>query len=110
MVMRNHPSPKVKVARSKGFVRTLVLALNHVVDSENGKTRFLDEMTALGKAFSLCSTLDEAETYSKEVAFFSAIKATIFKYFSVEQKYAEQERHSLLKQILDNAVVAEGPP
>ncbi len=41
---------------------------------------------AITKAFSLCSTLDEAAPLRKEIAFFSAIKAAIVKYTTVDKK------------------------
>ncbi len=86
----------------------LPLAANHILGLEDGKKRFLDVMAAITKAFSLCSTLDEAEPLRKEIAFFSALKAVITKFTTVDKKRTEEEKNSALKQILDNAVIAEG--
>lgn len=86
----------------------LVPAANHILGLDDGKRRFLDAVLAMTKAFALCGTLDEAGEYKKEMAFFSAIKAAISKYTTVDRKRSEEEKHSALKQILDNAVVAEG--
>jgi type I restriction enzyme R subunit len=86
----------------------LVLAANHLLRLQDGKKRFLDVMTAITKAFSLCGTLDEAAPLRKEIAFFSAIKAAIVKYTTVDQKRTDEAKNSALKQILDNAVMAEG--
>ncbi|USD67709.1 type I restriction endonuclease subunit R [Vibrio sp. SCSIO 43136] len=74
----------------------------------DGKRRFLDEMAAMTKAYSLCNTLDETAGYKNEIAFYSAIKTAFMKYSSVDKKRSDEERNSALKQILDNAVVAEG--
>ena len=65
-------------------------------------------MASITKAFSLCSTLDEAAPLRKEIAFFSAIKAAIIKHTTVDKKRTEEEKNSVVKQILDNAVIAEG--
>ena len=54
----------------------LPIAANHILGLDDGKKRFLDSMVAITKAFSLCSTLDEAVPLRKEIAFFSAIKAS----------------------------------
>lgn len=89
-------------------VKLLVPAANHILGLEDGKKRFLDTVLALSKAYSLCSTLDEASTYHKEIAFLSAVKTAITKHTSVDKKLTEDEKNSALKQILDNAVVAEG--
>uniref|UniRef100_UPI00191C38AF type I restriction endonuclease subunit R n=1 Tax=Endozoicomonas numazuensis TaxID=1137799 RepID=UPI00191C38AF len=74
----------------------------------DGKKRFLDVMAAISSAYTLCSTLDEAEPLKKEIAFLAAVKAAISKYTSVDKKRTDEEKNSALKQIIDNAIVAEG--
>jgi type I restriction enzyme, R subunit len=64
-------------------------------------------MAAVTKAFSLCSTLEEAADLRQELAFFSAIRAILVKDTTTDRKYTESAKHSALKQILDNAIVAE---
>jgi len=86
----------------------LVPATNHILGLENGKQRFMDAVLSITKAFSLCGTLDEARDLRTEIAFFSAVKAAITKFTTVDKKRTEEEKNSALKQILDNAVVAEG--
>lgn len=89
-------------------VMLLPMVANHILGLEDGKKRFLDAMAAITKAFSLCSTLDEAAPLRKEIAFFSAIKAAIIKHTTVDKKRTEEDKNSVLKQILDNAVIAGG--
>ena len=86
----------------------LIPTANHILGLEDGKKRFLDAVLAMNKAYSLCSTLDEARAYHKEVAFLSAVKAAIAKHTSVDRKLTQEDKNSALKQILDNAVVSEG--
>jgi len=86
----------------------LIPTANYILGLEDGKKRFLDAVLAMNKAYSLCSTLDEARAYHKEVAFLSAVKAAITKTTSVDKKLTQEEKNSALKQILDNAIVAEG--
>lgn len=88
--------------------KLLVPAANHVLGLDDGKKRFLDLVLAATKSYSLCSTLDEAKELVKEIAFYSAIKAAISKFTSVDKKRTQEEKNSALKQILDNAVIAEG--
>jgi type I restriction enzyme R subunit len=90
-------------------------AMNHILSLPNpgngkldGKKRFFDVMAPLAKAYTLCSTLDEAAEYKKEIAFFSAIKAALSKYTGTEKRRTDEEKHSAMKQIIDNAIVAEG--
>ena len=106
------PNPKAKGFDYSGFEekpnKLLIPTANYVLGLEDGKKRFLDTVLAMSKAYSLCSTLDEARTYHKEIAFLSAVKAAITKHTSVDKKLTQDEKNSALKQILDNAVVAEG--
>ncbi|MDH0717850.1 type I restriction endonuclease subunit R [Acinetobacter junii] len=88
--------------------RLIIPAANYVLSLKDGKKRFLDLVLAINKAFSLCSTLDEAKNLHKEIAFYSAIKAVISKHTSVDRKLSQAEKDSTLKQILDNAVIADG--
>jgi len=88
--------------------KLLVPAANYVLSLNDGKKRFLDLVLAATKSYSLCSTLDEAKELRKEIAFYAAIKAAISKFTSVDRKRSQEEKNSALKQILDNAVIAEG--
>jgi type I restriction enzyme R subunit len=87
----------------------LVPATNHILkDPKNVKKRFLDLVLTINKSFSLCSTMDELQELKIEIAFLNAIKATLLKYTTVDKKRLEEEKNSALKQILDNAIIAEG--
>lgn len=86
----------------------LIPAANYILGLPDGKKRYLDLVLAAAKAFSLCSTLDEALKLRKEIAFYSAIKAAISKFSTVDQKRLWEDKNSILKQILDNAIIAEG--
>lgn len=98
--------------------RTNALAIlpetaNHILGLEpqgdkTGKQRFLDVMASITKAYSLCSTLDDAAEYHLEIAFLSAVRAAIVKNTTVDQKLDHDRRNSAMKQILDNAIVSEG--
>jgi type I restriction enzyme R subunit len=83
-------------------------AANHILGLDDGKKRFGDVMASVTKAYSLCSTLDEAAALRKETAFFSAIKAIIVKDGTSKTKPSGEAKNSALRQILDNAIVAEG--
>ena len=106
------PGPKGKGFSYSGFEtephKYLVPTANYVLSLEDGKKRFLDTVLAMNKAFSLCATLDEAQELQKEVAFLSQVKTAITKFTSVDKKLTEEEKNTALKQILDNALVAEG--
>ena len=77
-------------------------------EERDGKRRFLDVMAAMTKAFSLCNTMDETQGYKNEIAFYSAIKTAFIKHSTVDKKRSDEERNTALKQILDNAIIADG--
>jgi type I restriction enzyme R subunit len=89
-------------------VKLLIPAANHVLGQEDGKKRWADAVLGITKAFSLCGTLDEAVALREEIAFFQAIRAVIAKATESDKTLSEDRRNAVLKQILDNAVVAEG--
>ncbi len=106
------PGPQSKGFDYSGFEQDpndlLIPTANYVLGLEKGKNRFLDTVLAMNKAYSLCNTLDEARAYHKEVAFLSAVKTAISKHTSVDKKLTQEEKNSVLRQILDNAVIAQG--
>ncbi len=85
----------------------LMPAANYILSLEDGKKRFLNIVLAMTKAYSLCCTLDEIKGIKTEIAFFSALKAVITKFTTVDKKLNYEEKNSALKQILDNAIVVE---
>ncbi|HCG6061848.1 TPA: type I restriction endonuclease subunit R [Vibrio parahaemolyticus] len=85
-----------------------ISGLSHRNKVRDGKRRFLDVMAALMKAFSLCNTLDEVDGYKSEIAFYGAIKTAFLKHSTVDKKRSDELRNSALRQILNNAIVADG--
>jgi len=106
------PGPKGEGFDYSGFEndphKLLVPTANYILGLEDGKKRFLDTVLAMNKAFSLCATLDEAQSVQKEVAFLSQVKTAITKFTTVDKKLTQEEKNTALKQILDNALVAGG--
>ena len=90
-------------------------AMNHILSLPNsrtgeldGKKRFLDIMAEINTAFTLYSTLDEAKVYAKEIAFWGYVKSGLTKFTTIDKRLTEEEKNSALKQIIDNAIIAEG--
>lgn len=81
-------------------------AANHILGLEDGKKRFADNALALTKAFSLCSTLDEAKAVREEVAFMQGIKVILTKREISAKKRTNEERELAIRQIISSAVVS----
>jgi type I restriction enzyme R subunit len=88
--------------------------MNHILSLEgpdkklDGKKRFLDVMAAISKAYTLCSTMDEVAVLKIEIAFFGAVKNAINKFTTIDKRRTDEEKNSALKQIIDNAIIADG--
>lgn len=89
-------------------VQLLLPAANHILGLENGRKRYFDVVLAISKAYSLCGTRDEAMVLREEIAFFQAVKVVISKASTSDKKLAEEKKDQVIKQILDNALLAEG--
>ena len=100
-------------------LQLLPRVMNHILSLEgasgldgktelNGKKRFLDIMASIRASFTLCGTLDEAQAYSKEIAFFGAVKNAISKFTTIDKRRSDEDKNTALKQIIDNAIIAEG--
>lgn len=60
-------------------MRMLPGAMQHVLEQDDGKKRFLDTVAALSKAFALASTHDDARKVRDEVGFFQTVRTAINK-------------------------------
>ncbi len=80
--------------------------MEHILQQEDGKDRFVQHVTELSKAFALSVPHEEAEKIRDEVGFFQAIKAQFVKTTTVKGKSTE-ELDSAVKQIVSRAIASE---
>jgi len=81
-------------------------AMNHILELEDGKQRYIKAVTGLSKAFALVSSLDEAIAIRDEVSFFQAIKAAMVKHTTTGGKNPE-DLDAAVRQIVSKAVASE---
>ena len=81
-------------------------AMEHILQQEDGKERYIRHVTALIKAFSLSVPHEKAMEIKEDVGFFQAIKSSIVKNTATEMKYHE-DLDSAIKQILSKAIVSD---
>jgi type I restriction enzyme R subunit len=89
----------------KSTLKLLAGAMNHVLKGDDGKKRFDRAVLALSKAFSLCSTHDEANDYKEEVAFFETVRAAIKKSTMAKKKLDADTVQHALRQVVSKAIV-----
>ncbi len=85
----------------------ILSAEDHILSLENGKKRYIDEVTALSKAFSIAIPHEEAIAVKEEVAFYQAVKARLVKFDSTGTGKTDEEIETTIKQIIDQALVTE---
>lgn len=94
---------------SAGTSRKLSLILeaeDHILGLENGKKRYIDEVTHLSQAFSIAIPHDQAIDAKDEIAFFQAIKARLVKFNTTGNGKSDEELETAIRQIIDEALVS----
>lgn len=87
---------------------SLILAAEeHILGLENGKKRYIDEVTALSQAFSIAIPHEQAMDVKDEVAFFQAVKSRLVKFDSTGSGKTNEEIETAIRQVIDQALVTE---
>jgi type I restriction enzyme, R subunit len=87
---------------------TLILAAaEHILGLDNGKKRYLNEVTALSQAFAIAVPHEQAMDVKEEVAFFQAVKARLAKFEGTGSGRSTVELETTIKQVIDKALVSE---
>src|SRR5690554_4592491 len=85
----------------------ILAAVEHVLSLEDGKDRFVREVTALSKAFAIALPHEEAMDAKDEIAFFQAVKARLMKFEPTTGGKSNYEIETAIKQVIDQAIVSE---
>ena len=82
-------------------------AEEHVLGLEDGKKRYIDEVTALSQAFAIAVPHDEAMDVKDEISFFQAVKARLVKFEGSGNGKTDEELETTIRQVIDKALVTE---
>ena len=85
----------------------ILAAEDHILGLENGKKRYIDEVTALSKAFAIAIPHDQAMDAKDEISFFQAVKARLAKFDSVGPGKTDEEIETTIRQVIDQALVSD---
>lgn len=87
---------------------SLILAAeDHILGLEDGRRRYINEVTALSQAFALAVPHEEAMDVKDEVAFFQAVKARLTKFDATGSGYTDEEMETAVRQVIDQALVSD---
>jgi len=87
---------------------SLILAAEeHILGLEDGKKRYINEVTALSQAFAIAIPHEQAMDAKDEVAFFQAVKARLAKFDGTGSGRTNEEIETTIRQVIDKALVSE---
>jgi type I restriction enzyme R subunit len=86
----------------------ILQAEEHILGLENGKERFIREVSLLSQALSLCITKEEVRPSLPEVAFYQAVKARLVKFEGhAGEGRDDRQIETAIKQIVDQAISSD---
>jgi type I restriction enzyme R subunit len=85
----------------------ILAAEDHILGLEDGKKRYINEITALSQAFAIAIPHEQALDAKDEVAFFQAVKARLSKFDSTGGGKTNEDIETTIRQVIDRALVSE---
>jgi len=85
----------------------ILAAEEHILGLEDGKKRYINEVTALSKSFAIAIPHEQAMDVKEEVAFFQAVKARLAKFDGTGAGKTDEEIETTIRQVIDQALVSE---
>lgn len=113
--------PRVRYISDKGEIRyenyfttdtqtklkIILAAEEHILGIENGKSRFIKEVTALSAAFAIALPHETAMDAKDEIGFFQAVKSRLQKFDSPTGGMSDEAMETAIRQMVDKAIAAE---
>lgn len=94
-------------ADTRGKLALILEAEEHILGLEDGKKRYIDEVTALSQAFAIAIPHEQAMDVKDEISFFQAVKARLVKFDSTGGGRTDEEMETTIRQVIDQALVSE---
>lgn len=88
-------------------LKIILMAEEHILSLEDGRKRFINEVTALSKAFALAIPHEQALDAKDEIGFFQAVKSRLQKFDITGTGKTDDEIESAIRQVIDKAIVSE---
>jgi len=82
-------------------------AEEHILGLENGKKRYINEVSALSRAFSIAVPHEQAMDVKDEVGFFQAVKSRLAKFDGSGSGRTDEEMETAIRQVIDKALVSD---
>ena len=85
----------------------ILSAEEHILGLEDGKRRYINEVTALSQAFAIAVPHEQAMDVKDEVAFFQAVKARLAKFDATGEGRTDEDIETTIRQVIDKALVSD---
>lgn len=95
-----HAEPAVRIAG-------IAAAMEHILQLEDGKKRYLESVTALSKAFALAVPHEEALKIRDEVGFFQVVRSALAKATVEGEGKSPEEMDTAIQQLVSRAVISD---
>ena len=82
-------------------------AMDHIVNLEDGKKRYMQAVTELSKAFALAVPHDEALAIRDEVGFFQDVRGYVVKNTVEGEEQSREEMDTAIKQLVSRAISSD---
>jgi len=92
---------------AKEKMSIILQAEEHILGLEDGKNRFIREVTLLSQAFALSIPHERAMEIKDDIAFFQAVKARLVKFEGTGTEKSDIEIETAIKQIVDEALSSD---
>ena len=95
-------------ADTKTKLKIILAAEEHILSLDDGKKRFIDQVTTLSKSFAIAIPHEQALDAKDEIGFFQAVKSRLQKFDTTGTGKSDDEIESAIRQVIDKALVSEG--
>ena len=85
----------------------ILAAEDFILGLEDGRRRYINEVTALSQAFAIAIPHEEALDVKDEIAFFQAVKARLVKFNASGSGRTDEELETAIRQVIDEALVSD---
>lgn len=93
-------------AGSSEKLKIILGAVDHILELENGKSRFSKEVAELRKALGISMPHKRAVAVSEQVSFFQDVRTSLSKLDWTSSESANRIEETMIKQIIDEALTA----
>lgn len=103
----NFPYENYFQAETGQKLSMILAAEEHILGLEDGKKRYINEVTSLSRTFAIAVPHEQAMDVKDEISFFQAVKARLAKFDGTGSGRTDEEIETTIRQVIDQALVSD---